>query len=55
MSVALNIIGQISRTMRRNRYILTVFDYLTKHVKENALPGQEKITFARVFYNELIA
>ena len=53
--VAMDIIGPLCKTDRGNRYILTVVDHFTKHVKAYALADQEATTVARVFLNEIVS
>ena len=53
--VAMDIIGPLPRTVRDNRYILTVVDHFTKHAEAYALQDQEAATVARVFLNEFVA
>ena len=51
----MDIVGPMPRTVRGNRYILTVVDHITKHVEAYPLPDQEAASIARVFLNEFFA
>ena len=53
--VAMDIIGPLPKTVRGNRYILTVVDHFTKHVEPYALADQGATTLARVFLNEFVS
>lgn len=53
--VAIDIIGQLPKTEHGNRYILSMVDHFTKHVKAYALADQESVTVARVFLNEFVS
>ena len=52
--IALDIMGPLPVTDRRNRYILVVGDYFTKWVEAFPIPDQEAKTVARVLFNEFI-
>ena len=51
----MDIIGPLCKTDRGNRYIHTVVDHFTKHVKAYALADQEATTVVRVFLNEIVS
>ena len=51
----MEIVNQLPRTQRGNRYILTVVDHFTRHVEAYALPDQVVATIARVLLNKLIS
>ena len=53
--VVIDIIGQLPKTDRGNRYILTVVDNFTKHVEAYALADQEATIVARMFLNEFVS
>ena len=52
--MALEIIWPLPKTDCGNRYILTVVDNFTKHMKAYALADQEAATVARVFLNDFV-
>ena len=51
----MDIIGQLFKTNRANRYILTVVDHLTKHINAYVLADNKATTVARVFLNEFVS
>ena len=53
--VAIDIVSTMTRTVRSDRYILTVVDHFTKHVEAYPLPDQETTSITRVFLNEFVA
>ena len=53
--VAINIIEPLPKTDSGNKYILTVVDHFTKHVKAYPIADKQAVTVARVFLNEFVA
>ena len=53
--VAIDIIRQLPKTDRGNRYILTVVDHFKKHLLAYSLADQVATTVARVFLNEFVS
>lgn len=53
--VAMDIIGPLPITERRNLYILTVVDHSTKHAEAYAVQDQEATTVALAFIHEFVA
>lgn len=53
--VAIDIINSLPRTSRGNRFILTIVDPFTKHVKAYALQDQKAVRVTRAFFNEFVS
>jgi len=51
---ALDIVGSLSVTMLRNKYLLTFQDDLKKFSKDIPLPNQEAITVVKEFVTNII-
>ena len=52
--IALDILGPLPMTARKNRYVLLIGDYYTKWVEAVAIPNQEAKAVARVLLDEFI-
>jgi transposase InsO family protein len=53
--IAMDIVGELPRTDKNNRYILVVSDYFTKWVEAFAMPNMEAATVADIVAKEVIA
>lgn len=52
--IAVDILGELPRTERGNRYILVVSDYFTKWTESFAMPNMEARTVADIMVREVI-
>ena len=52
--IAIEILGPLSETLRRKKFILVVSDYFTKWTESYPIPNQEATTVAEKLGNELI-
>ena len=52
--VALDILGPLPLTERRNKYIVVIGDYYTKWIEAFAIPNQEAKTVAKIFFDEFV-
>uniref|UniRef100_A0A3Q3IN77 Gypsy retrotransposon integrase-like protein 1 n=1 Tax=Monopterus albus TaxID=43700 RepID=A0A3Q3IN77_MONAL len=52
--VALDIMGPLNETERRNRYVLVVSDYFTKWVEAFPLPNDQAVTVAEVLASQWV-
>lgn len=52
--IAIDILGELPETMRRNRYILVVSDYYSKWTESNPMPNMEARTVAKIVVEEFI-
>lgn len=53
--VATDILGELPKTDRGNRYILVVSDYFTKWTDSFAMPNMEAQTVAKILVEEVFA
>lgn len=53
--IAIDILGPLPETDRKNRYIVVIWDYLTRWIEAFRVKSQDAATFAEVLVEEFIS